>query len=304
LDLTQKLGLHINTITKYHNINLTNLETKDKLKIQPNGQTNIGFGFNYKWLGLGASFSMPFMNKDDEKYGETSRFDTQLNIFSKWFGVDAHLQYYKGFYLSNPDDFQEWEEEYYPQINDIESMSLGISTYYFFNNRNFSYKAAFIRNQIQKKSAGAFILGGFYKLNIVVAPSGFVPVELNDTLKPYFDISAYSSGIIGVSIGYTYTLVLFKNFFANASLVPGLGVRVVKLWADNSEYNLDPSLSSSVTIRLAMGYEGKRFYWGFNAITSIDSYQHETMEISSSTGNIKFFVGKRFNFSLKRKNKD
>ena len=301
-DMSHKLALYANTISKFHNIEIKNIETTDKLKIKPNGQTNVGLGFNYKWLGLGASFSLPFMNKDDKIYGKTKRFDTQLNIFSKWFGLHAHLQYYKGFYLENPKDFQIWNEEFYPQIGDIEALSLGVAAYYFFNNKNFSYKAAYTRTQIQKKSAGAFILGGFYNLDIALAPSSFVPYELNNPdIANDFDINAYSTAIIGLSIGYTYTFVI-KRFFINLSLVPGFGARVVKLWANNQQYKISPTLSSSVTTRISLGYEGKHLYWGLNIINNSNSYQHEKYEIESSTGNIKLFIGKRFNFSLKRKN--
>ena len=303
VDMSHKLALYANTISKFHNIEMKNIETTDKLKLKPNGQTNVGLGFNYKWLGLGVSFSLPFMNKDDEIYGETKRFDTQLNIFSRWFGIDAHLQYYKGFYLENPKDFQDWNEEFYPQIGDIEALSLGIAAYYFFNNKNFSYKAAFTRTQIQKKSAGAFILGGFYNLDIALAPSSFVPSQLNNpNLANDFDINAYSTAIIGLSIGYTYTFVV-KRFFINLSLVPGFGARVVKLWAEGTEHKISPSISASITSRVAIGYEGKHLYWGLNIINTTNSYKHEEYEISSSTGNVKLYIGKRFNFSSRRKKK-
>ena len=128
-----------------------------------------------------------------------------------------------------------------------------------------------------------------------------MPSELDNTLIDDFDINAYSTAIIGISIGYTYTFVFLKRFFINLSMVPGFGTRVVKLWADGQEYKIAPSLSSSVTSRVAMGYEGKHLYWGLNLINTINSYQNEKFEIASTTGNFRFLIGKRFNFSLRRK---
>ncbi len=299
-DMSHKLAIYTNTISKFNIIEIENIVTKDKLKLKPNGQTNVGLGFNYKWLGLGASFSLPFINKDDAIYGETKRFDTQLNIFSKWFGIDAHLQYYKGFYLENPKDFQIWNEIFFPQIDDIETLSIGASAYYFFNNKNFSYKAAFTRTQIQNKSSGAFILGGFYNLDIISAHSSLIPSEFNDTLIDDFDIYAYSTVLIGLSFGYTHTFVI-NHFFINLSLVPGLGVRASKLWTSGTNGKIDPTLSGSITTRAALGYEGKHFYCGLNMVSNTNSYQNKQYEISLSKGNIKFYVGKRFNIGSKDK---
>ena len=62
----------------------------------------MGFGFNYKWLGLGIAFGLPAPAQDIEKYGKTTRFDFQLNIYSKKFVIDAFAQEYKGFHIKNP----------------------------------------------------------------------------------------------------------------------------------------------------------------------------------------------------------
>ena len=217
-----KLGVYLFTIRKYRSFEIKSTEFEERLEFQPNGQTNVGLGFNYKWIGVGMAFSLPFMNKDNDIYGETSRFDMQLNLFSRFYGISAYFQNYKGFHLANPESFIATPVTQYPYMGDIQSFSLGAEAFYFFNNKKFSYKAAFIRNEVQKKSAGGFILGGFYKLSSVYAPSGFIPSELPDSLIQTFNINGYITSAVGISFGYAHTFVLFKRAFISLSAVPGI----------------------------------------------------------------------------------
>lgn len=299
IDLSDKLGIYIYTTSKQNSLELKDLYTNKKLKLQPNGQTNLGFGFNYKWIRLGVAFGLPFLNKDDEKFGETKRLDLQLNIFMRSLGIDTYYQKYTGFYLNNPDDHVDSIYSFHPNISDMETSSLGLSAYYFFNSEKFSYKAAYTRNQIQKKSAGAFILGGFFNLNYAYSPSGFVPEELPDSIHDNYTLRGFETNVMGISFGYTYTLVFLKQFYVNASFVPGTGLRFSKIKKKDETEILLPVISGSATIRFSLGYESKHLYAGIKAISSINSYNYNTIDISSSTGNLQFYVGKRFDLNKK-----
>ncbi len=303
-DLSDQLNLYTGFFGKFHSIELDHSELGRKVKLEPNGKTSLGLGFNYKWLGLGFNFSPGFLNKDDNIYGESNRFDTQLNIYIRSFGVDAYVQYYKGFYLKNPNAFIDWTQESFPLRPDLETFSLGLSGYYFTNSERFSYKAAFTRNQIQKKSAGSLILGAYLNANIASAPGGILPTELPDSLSNYFNIDGFITSTLGVSVGYTYTFA-FKRFFINTSLVPGLGFRNAEIWEDNISTKLDGTITGSATIRIALGYEGRNIYAGINMVSTVDTYEYELLSISSSTGNVRFVIGKRFNTKklFKRKEK-
>lgn len=298
---SDKLGLYIYSIRKIRRYEFKNKELNKRLKFEPNGQTNLGLGFNYKWMGIGVAVSMPFINKDNDKYGETKRFDLQLNLFSRFMGVSAYYQNYHGFYLSNPNDFFKWENNYYPLLGDVQSASVGASVFYFFNNKKFSYKAAFVRNEVQKKSAGGFILGAYFDLDVITAPSGFIPEELPDSLVQIFDFNGYSTFVTGVSFGYAYTLKMFRKMFINLSLVPGIGYRNLSIWYISSITETKPSFTGSVNARMSLGYEGKRLYWGMTGIVNTESFKYESVDISSNNGQIRFYFGKRFNLGKKHK---
>ena len=257
-DYSDKLNIYAGFFSKIHSVEFNNTELDKKLIYDPNEKINIGLGFNYRWLGLGVSFSPGFMNSDDDIYGETDSLDAQLNLYGRAIGVDAYFQYYKGFYLRNPDDFTSWKSKSQPLSPDLESLSTGISAYYITNHKKFSYKAAYTRTQFQKKSAGSFIVGLYANLNAAAAPSYIIPQEFSDTLSKYYNINAYRTASIGISAGYSYTLVFFKRFFINGTLVPGFGFRNVETWSDGKIIPEDPSAGATVTIRFALGFEGKR----------------------------------------------
>jgi len=116
-------------------------------------------------------------------------------------------------------------------------------------------------------------------------------------LLDYYNLDAYVTSSIGISCGYAYTFVFLKNFFINASLVPGLGYRNATFQTINSTTQVNGSITGSLNARLALGYEGKRMYTGVTMVSFVDSYNYESVSISSFTVNIRFFVGKRFGVS-------
>lgn len=293
-DLSHKLNIYTGFIGKIHNIELTNSDINKKIILEPNGKTSFGIGFHYKWIGLGVNFSPGFMNQDDEIYGNTESLDLQLNLYARTFVVDAYLQYYQGFYQKNPEDFISWTDDNYPLRPDLESLSFGLSGYYFTNHKNFSYKAAFTRNQIQKRSAGSFIAGAFINGNAASAPNSFIPAQLPDSLSSYYTMDGYITTSVGLACGYTHTFVV-KRFFFNATLIPGLGMRNAEFLLNNNSAKEDATISASVNLRAAIGYEGKSIYAGLTLVSSGDTYSYESLDISSSSGNIRLFFGKRFN---------
>ncbi len=301
-DHSEKLNLYTGFFGKIHSIELNNSDIDKKLRYEPNSKTSIGLGFNYKWIGLAVSFSPGFLNSDNNIYGETESFDMQLNLYSRTFGIDGYLQYYKGYYLENPEDFISWTAEAFPLRPDLESLAIGLSGYYFTNHKKFSYKAAYNRTQVQKKSAGSWIMGAYANINIAGVPREIIPVEFSDTLKPYYNVEGYKTGSVGFSGGYTYTFVL-KRFFINGTLVPGLGVRNGEYWSDGINNRQQTTVTASATLRIAIGYEGKNMYAGISMVSSVDSYNYESIEIASSSGNARIYIGKRFNVSKNKKKK-
>ncbi|MFN8258816.1 MAG: DUF4421 family protein [Bacteroidales bacterium] len=296
---TNKLGIYIFTSRKYRTYGFKNNENDVKLRFEPNGQTNLGLGFNYKWLNLGVAASFDFMNKDNNVYGNTDRLDGQINAFGRKVGLSAHYQNYKGFHLSNSQDFFDSDTILFPYFSDMQSVSYGISFFYFSNNQRFSYKAAYIRNEVQLKSAGGFVLGAYFDLDHLKREDGFVPPQLPDSLKQYFQLKGFTTHVAGLSFGYAYTLVFLKHFFINLSCVPGIGLRSLSVDYFDKQRSAEPGFTGSLSLRSTLAYEGKHFYCGFTSHSGFESFKYESIDISTNRGQIRFYAGKRFKLNNK-----
>ncbi len=92
--------------------------------------------------------------------------------------------------------------------------------------------------------------------------------------------------------------------YLNASIVPAIGYRNSEFRYGDQNSKDDLELTLSLTSRFALGYNGKHFYAGLTFVSLVDSYNYESTSISSSTGNIRFVIGKRFNTGKRSKKKE
>lgn len=304
IDYSDQLLLKVMSVVKQNNLELLNTDNNQSLKLSPYGITSIGGGFNYKWLGLGIAFGLPASAQDQERYGKTTRFDFQLNIYSKKFVVDAFLQQYNGFYIANPNALTTWDSLNFPQRDSMQTLSFGAAGYYVFNHNKMSYKAAYVRNAVQKKSAGSFLLGGFYNIDYAGFEGdykySFVPSYFPQEVQDTFDINAFVSRSMGISFGYTYTVVFLKNFFVNLTLVPGLGVKHLEVHKRGVGKVVERGGAARFIGRMALGYESKHFMIGLTSYSTTGTLVLDNFEIKPSTSNVRFFVAKRFNLKEKK----
>lgn len=302
LDKSDRFSLYLFSSGKYNQLELSKESFEHPLKLSPNANMSLGLGFSYKWIGLSLGISFPFMNKDNRVYGKTNRFDFQLNTYSKKIVFDTHLQYYKGFYVNNVTKLlPSWRIDSlgYPLLPDMETVSMGMNGYYIFNNKKFSYRSVFLHNEIQKKSAGSFILGGFWSFNYGGSPTHFLSddIQLTNRYDTIFNLVAYKAFHWGIAIGYAHTFVLWKQFFIHLSFVPKLGFyRVTTGTIENNEgvISVANKFGSGLDFRIASGGEHSHFYWGITGVTTNYNYIAKGWTITPSIGNVKIFIGKRF----------
>ncbi len=300
-DLTNKLLLKFTNNIKYTGLQITNKNTKKTVKLAPAGGLDLGFGFNYKWLGLGFTYGLPTGVQSDSTKGKTKKFDLQLNIYSKRVVVDALYQKYRGFHMANPGDFANWDSTtVFPQLPDMENYSIGASAYYIFNHKRFSYRAAYVRNEVQNKSAGSLLVGPFFNADAATTNDGFVSSDLPLEVQDTFDISSFSSISYGLAVGYTYSLVIKKKIFMNFSLVPGIGVKDLKTSMQGVERASKQGVAARVTYRFAMGYEHRWFLLGLTVYSTQGNVEIDNFQFKPGAGILKLFVAKRFDFKWKK----
>ncbi len=297
-DRTDLLSLKLFTLTKSNSLEVIH-PPEGRIVLKPNGNTGIGVGVNYKFIGIALSYGLPKSQSSIDKYGETNSFDVQMSFFGKRIGFDGYFQGYQGYYMANPQEHVDWEESYFPQVSDLRILSIGANAFYMFNSEQFSYKAAYLRNVVQKKSAGSFSAGIFFYQDLVNSDNGFVPEEVSDSVWLEFDLKQFNAISLGVSAGYQHTFVIRGNFFISLQATPGIGYRRLSGSTVDEGLGIVNQLAGHILARAALGYEFKHFYVGALGSTIIRSFKYKDYEVDLGTQQFRIMIGKRFDVSRK-----
>lgn len=246
-------------------------ETDGEIKnFMPNTPMSLGFGVAIKntIIDLSYGHSLSFL-KDDEK-GKTKALDFQIHHYGKKFIIDLFIQKYHGFYTSDQSDKN---TQLYPDLN---IQQYGAFGQYVFNNKKFSYKAAFNQNERQLKSAGSFLLGGGVYFTKIGSDSSFVHKSKNSLRNFQF----------GVSGGYAYTWAINKRWFTSGSATMGVNFGTERI-NDFGKQKIE--IYPTFFPRISVGYNKENWSLGLSYINNLifSSFSgNDTNNIALSSGNL------------------
>lgn len=242
------------------------------LKYAPNTTRNLGVGFTYKWATLNLAYGFSFMNPDQGK-GDTRYLDLQSHQYLGKWNIDFYGQFYRGYFLRNTP--VEFEGKYLrPDLGVVE---IGASIQYVFNHEKFSFKAAFLNTERQKKSAGTPFVGWDVFYGNVRADSTLVPFFYQQELSPEYNNLFFLK--TGPLTGYAYTLVIKKHFYISNALSLHYNVGVYTLSEENVEQEEQGFFSLDVGLRSVIGYSSEYF-------NVSSSFVLQTVQISDNYKNI------------------
>ena len=137
----------------------SNLPQPQKLSFSPNPHNKIGLYFGWRWIFLGWSVDVDDIYRKTNRRNKGTEFD--LSLYSSKLGVDIFYRRtgnnYKIHKINGfPEDVP---ANYSEKFNGIKVDIKGLNLYYIFNNRKFSYPAAFSQSTNQRRNAGSFIAG-------------------------------------------------------------------------------------------------------------------------------------------------
>ncbi len=302
------LGVYAYGINKSSSFEFSDPSKDNVIRYQPNTNFNLGLGFNYKWMGIGGALNFGFINNDDDKYGETKSLDLQADLFPKGWLINANFQYYQGYYWSNPDDFED-QFTIDPNLirSDITTLSLGITGVYAINRRKFSYKAPFAYTEKQKKSAGSILVGGTMAAYGIFSSdsTSLLPETINADYPGTRKITTLSSGLIGLIGGYSYTVVIHKNWYINGTLLLGINHQNVETRTIDDEIDHISKSSASASLRASLGYDNQKSYFGMSLYsTSFLLNTNTEMDFFYDFSRFRIVYGRRFNISKLGKNRN
>lgn len=269
-------------------------ETNGEVKtFTPNTPMNLGVGIsiNNTIVDFSYGYGLGFMREDDK--GKTKAFDFQIHNYGRKFIIDLFIQKYRGFYTADKSDKN---IELYP---DLTIQQYGAFGQYVFNNKKFSYKAAFNQNEIQLKSSGSFLLGGGIYFTKIGSDSSFVYKSKNSLRNFQF----------GVSGGYAYTWVINKRWFTSGSATMGVNFGSERInYFGKQKIEIYPTFFP----RISVGYNKEKWSLGLSYVNNLifpsfsDSNSNNQNNISLASGTFQIAYIWRLNSNpfFKKKNSD
>jgi hypothetical protein len=273
---------------RYTNFNFRNDPNDLSIQYSPNSGFALGAGANYKWATVNISYAFDFLNPYKSR-GDTRALDFQLHGYGQKIVIDLLGQYYTGFYLPAK-QIRSQRGGYYVRP-DIRVTALGGTLQYVFNNKRFSYRAAFIQNQLQRRSAGTFLAGMEIYSGRIAGDSSLVPSVL--VAEPVH-VRSMDFIEIGPNVAYAYTWVYKEKMFLS-------GTVSVSLNAGYNRYRETSSKLSSVTIspnslfRVSGGYSTR--WWSFTLLyvtTGLYLPGEDDNHVIVNSGDLRFNVNHRF----------
>ena len=290
---------------KQNGINISEKLIKPGLKYKTNDNLLLGLGYTYSFLNINLAVKVPFINSDDDVYGESKYMDLSIQTNFRSFMIDLYLQWSSGYYLSNPEDFQavHIDGAPLPIRGDMRTTLVVASVQYLFNSKRYSYKASFLQNEFQKRSAGTPIVGAEAYWMLCMADTALSPYtnigHVYVSENPYNQTDLFNFGVNG---GYAYTFVWNELLYISLASTFGLagGYHVVHNTWDYNTLNEGFSVGVTNNTKISVGFNNNTYYVGVSYVRySVSQLMGSSGDwMTYWSGNIRFNVVKRFN--LKR----
>ena len=167
-----------------------------KSQMEANSKATLSLGASYQGFTLSMALNPAKM------MGKYNDYELNFNVYRRSFGFDViyhDAKNFTGWYD------QEGMERVELPDGMLHVQTLNVNAYYAFNNRRFSYPAAFSQSYIQRRSAGSFLL----------AASGMGQRATLD----WEDLKLKVTNI-GIGAGYGYNYVPHQGWLLHISALP------------------------------------------------------------------------------------
>lgn len=105
----------------------------------------------------------------------------------------------------------------------------GLNLYYIFNNRRFSYPAAFSQSTNQRCNAGSFIAGFSVSTHNLNFDYTKLPEIIQETMNPGMKVKHIKYTNISLNAGYAYNWVFARNCLACLSFNPAVAYKTSRI---------------------------------------------------------------------------
>ena len=270
-----------------------------KLSFSPNPHNKIGLYFGWRWIFLGWSVDIDDIYRKTNRKNKGTEFDLSLysyklgvDIFYRRTGNNYKIHKIRGFYDEIPSDYSE-------DFSGLKVDIKGLNLYYIFNNRKFSYPAAFSQSTNQRRNAGTFIAGFSISKHNLDYDYQLLPAYIQERMNPGMKVNKIKYTNANISFGYAYNWVFARNCLACLSLTPAIAYKASDVDAETQEgkawyskFNLDFLLRAGVV------YNNGKYFVGTSFVGKNYNYHRNNFSLDNGFGTLQVYVG--FYFHLRK----
>ena len=275
-------------------------QTSNSMTIQSDPSAILGGYIYYSILGYGVTWNMNDLGIPAGKTNGTSMRQTLMIHTAKIFAEYYMFNSGKGAEIRRISNISlEGKER---SFSGLDSRCNGVNAVYLFNNRHFSWPAAFGENAVQRKSCGSWSIGFQYNHQRVTFDKEALPEDLKQEIDPTLLFHKVNYNDYNISIGYNYNWVLGRNLLFAVSLMPNIGYRRSNITeAEEEKHSILNNVSTDLNLRMSLFWNNTRFFNGLMLETHTYSYRTNKLGLTNTYGTIKYIFG--FNFLRKPQSK-
>ena len=173
----------------------------------------------------------------------------------------------------------------------ISRKAMGLTAYYFFNNRRYAQAAAYCFSKYQRRSAGSW-LAGFSLQHFDVS---FDVEKFSDEVREYFPTQEAAPRVLYndycLLFGYGYNWVLNPKWLLNVTATPYIGYRYNHFHHDDQ---MPSALSLNMRVRMGAVYNHKKYFVGIQSFADHHRYKSHYTRLVNSTIDFSVLAGIRF----------
>lgn len=270
-----------------------------KLSFSPNPHNKIGLYFGWRWIFLGWSVDIDDIYRKTNRKNKGTEFD--LSLYSSKLGVDIFyrrtgnnykIHKIRGFYDEIPSDYSE-------DFSGLKVDIKGLNLYYIFNNRKFSYPAAFSQSTNQRRNAGTFIAGFSISKHNLDFDYQQLPAYIQERMNPGMKVNKIKYTNANISFGYAYNWVFARNCLACLSLTPAIAYKASDVDAETQEGKAWYSkFNLYFLLRAGVVYNNGKYFVGTSFVGKNYNYHRNNFSLDNGFGTLQVYVG--FNFHLRK----
>lgn len=255
---------------------------------------SYGFMFSYRWANIAITVPVPGLSYYQADKGETRNWNLAIGITGRHAYMRTFVEYFKGYYIANPEViFNPFDSilNLSVIVPGLESLTYNLSAYYGFNGEKYSHRSLIWQSELQKKSAGTFLVGFIGGYRWVKSDQ---PFSYREESAGYINTMQYL--YVGVNVGYTHTFVLAKNLTLSGMFLPGLNLLYGEYDGPNqSPERIRNGVGVNFEIRVQLLYEIGNIYTG-TSLTSygFSSWVDPNRPVGNSYSYLRLNVGYRF----------